>query len=200
MKPFRLALTATPIIVLTVAACATASSTHPPKATTSHTRTVSAAARFAAAADRICAVQNQRETALGNGLINADIVSPAHLPKAAHYLERVVAIRRDGLPGLRQLAAAGPAADQAAEQGFVQAYQKVITDYQNAAQAALQGNITAFRADFGQVAPHGYPTGPDARALNRAAAPFPFKRGDCGSNGVSGPIAPGLTGPAGKVP
>ena len=93
----------------------------------------------AAAADRICAVQNQRDAALGNGLINADIVEAwAHLPKAAHYLEKVVAIRRNGLSGLRQLAAAGPAADQAEQQAFVQAYQKVITDYQDAAQAALQ--------------------------------------------------------------
>src|SRR5579864_3111973 len=101
MKPSQLALTAAPLIALTVAACGTASSTQPPKAAA--TPTVSAAARFAAAADRICAVQNQREAALGNGLINADIVSVAHLPKAARYLEKVAAIRRDGLPELHQL-------------------------------------------------------------------------------------------------
>jgi hypothetical protein len=179
MKPSRLALTAAPLLALTVAACGTASSTQPPR--TAATPTVSAAARFAAAADRICAVQNQREASLGNGLINADIVSVAHLPKAARYLEKVVAIRRDGLPELRQLASAGPA--QAEQQAFVQAYQTVITDYQDAAQAAIHGNMTAFRADFGRVAPHGYPTGPDAQALNRAAAPFPFKA--CGmSNGL----------------
>ncbi|MBV9096299.1 MAG: hypothetical protein JO132_20905 [Streptosporangiaceae bacterium] len=182
MKPSRLAWAAAPLIALSVAACGTASSTQPPRAAASATPTASAAARFAAAADRICAVQNQREAALGNGLINADIVSVAHLPKAAHYLDKVVAIRRDGLPELRQLAAAGPAADQAEQEAFVQAYQKVITDYQDAAQAASQGNMTAFRADFSRVAPHGYPTGPDARALDRAAAPFPFKA--CGmSNG-----------------
>ena len=35
--------------------------------------------------------------------------------------------------------------------------------------------MTAFRADFGLVVPHGYPTGPDAKALNRASAPFPFR-------------------------
>jgi hypothetical protein len=59
----------------------------------------------------------------------------------------------------------------------------VIIDYQAAARAAHQGNMTAFRADFGKVAPHGYPTGPDARALGRASAPFPFRA--CGkSNGL----------------
>lgn len=182
MNPSRLALTAAPLIALTVAACGAAGSTPPPRATASASAAATpAAVRFAAAADRICAVQNQRVTALGNGLINADVVSMAHLPKAAHYLEKVVAIRRAGLAGLRRLAAAGPAADQAEQQAFVQAYQKVITDYQDAAQAALQGNMTAFRADFGRVAPHGYPTGPDARALDHAAAPFPFKA--CGMSG-----------------
>ena len=44
-----------------------------------------------------------------------------------------------------------------------------------AAQAAGDGNMIAFRADFGRVAPHGYPTGPDAKALARASAPFPFR-------------------------
>ena len=59
----------------------------------------------------------------------------------------------------------------------------MITDYQDAARAASQGNMTAFRADFGRVAPHGYPTGPDARALDRASAPFPFQA--CGKgNGI----------------
>jgi hypothetical protein len=55
----------------------------------------------------------------------------------------------------------------------------VVTDYQDAAQAAARGDMTAFRADFGRVAPHGYPTGPDAKALNHASAPFPFRA--CGT-------------------
>ena len=43
--------------------------------------------------------------------------------------------------------------------------------------------MAAFRADFGRVAPHGYPTGSDAKAFDRASAPFPFKA--CGmSNGI----------------
>ncbi len=187
MNPSRLALAAAPFIALTMAACGTASSTQPrtaasPAASTSTAAVpaASAAARFAAAADRICAVQNQQVTALGNGLINADVVTAARLPKAAHYLEKVVAIRRDGLAGLQQLAASGPAADQAEQHAFVQAYQQVIADYQDAAQAAIRGNLTAFRADFGRVAPHGYPTGPDATALDHAAGPFPFKA--CGKS------------------
>jgi len=175
MKSSRLALTAAPLIALGVAACGTSGSTQPPKASASATSAASAAARFATAADRVCAVQNQREAALGNGLINADIVSVAHLPKAAHYLDKVVAIRLEGMATLHQLAATGSAAAQTEQRAFVQAYQQVVTDYQDAAQAASQGNMAAFRADFGRVAPHGYPTGPDARALDRASAPFPFK-------------------------
>ena len=174
MRSSRLALAAAPFIVLGLAACST-SSTPMARAATSAAPPASAAARFAAAADRVCAVQNQREDALGNGLINADIVTVAHLPKAAHYLEKVVAIKRDGLPELHQLAATGPAADQAEQQAFVRAFQHVVTDYQDAALAASQGDMTTFRASFDRVAPHGYPTGPDARALDRAAALFPFK-------------------------
>lgn len=188
MNPSRLALAAAPFIALTMTACGTASSTQPPETAASSAASTSAsavpaasaAARFAAAADQICAVQNQQVTALGNGLINADVVTVAHLPKAAHYLEKVVAIRRNGLPALQQLAVSGPAADHAEQQAFVRAYQQVITDYQDAAQAALQGDMTAFRADFGRFAPHGYPTGPDQRTLDHAAAPFPFKA--CGKS------------------
>lgn len=66
MKRSRLALDAAPFLALTVAACGTASSTQPPK--TAATPTASATARFGAAADRICAVQNHREAALGSGL------------------------------------------------------------------------------------------------------------------------------------
>ena len=184
MKPSRLALTAAPLIALSVAACGTASSTQAPNAAGSTRATVAAAsatpaaaaaAQFAAAADRICAVQNQRETALGPGLINADIVPVTRLPKAAAYLEKIVAIKNYGLPALRQLAAAGPAADLAARQAYVRDFQKVTADYQDAARAALAGNLTAFRADFDRVAPHGYPTGPDQVALDHATTAFPFK-------------------------
>ncbi len=179
MKLARFAFTATLLIALGTAACGTASSAQPPQGAA--TSRVPAAERFAAAADRICANQNQLAAALGNGLINADIVTTAHLPKAARYLEKIVSIRRTGLPGLRRLAAAGQPADRARQQAFIQAYQKVIADYQDAAQAASQGNLAAFRTDFARVAPHGYPTGPDAKALNRASAPFPFKA--CGRGG-----------------
>ena len=184
MKPFRLTQAAAPLIAFSVAACGTPSSTQPPKAGDSTRAAVAAAsarptaaapAEFAAAADRICAVQNQRETALGPGLINADIVPAAHLPKAAAYLEKIVAIKSYGLAALRQLAATGPAADLAARQAYVRDFQQVTADYQAAARAALAGNLTAFRADFDRVAPHGYPTGPDQLALDHATTAFPFK-------------------------
>ena len=86
-----------------------------------------------------------------------------------------IAIKNYGLPALRQLAATGPAADLAARQAYVRDFQQVTADYQDAAQAALQGNLTAFRADFDRVAPHGYPTGPDQVALDHATVVFPFK-------------------------
>lgn len=184
MKSFRLAWAAAPLIAFSVAACGTASSTQPPKAAdstraavaaVSATPAVAAATQFAAAADRICAVQNQRETALGPGLINADIVPAARLPKAAAYLEKVVAIKNYGLPALRKLAATGPAADLAARQAYLRDFQQVTADYQAAVRAALAGNLTAFRSDFDRVAPHGYPTGPDQVALDHATTVFPFK-------------------------
>lgn len=190
MKPSRLALASAPLLAAVLAACGTAStsssaaSAQPSAAAAARsTAAMSDAARFAAAADRICAVQNQREDALGNGLVNADVVSMAHLPKAAAYLEKVVAIRLDGMAALQGLAATGSAADQTEQQAFVRAYLTVVTDYQNAAKAARAGDMAAFRADFGRVAPHGYPTGPDARALDHASAPFPFRA--CGmSTGI----------------
>jgi len=190
MKPSRLTLASAPLLAAALAACGTAStSSSAAKAQPSTATAVRAAAalsdaaRFAAAADRICTVQNQREDALGNGLVNADVVSMAHLPKAAAYLEKVVAIRLDGMAALQRLAATGSAADQTAQQAFVRAFLTVVTDYQSAAKAARAGDMAAFRADFGRVAPHGYPTGPDARALDHAAAPFPFRA--CGmSNGI----------------
>lgn len=183
MKPFRLARTAAPLIAFSVAACGTASSAQPPKAAGSTRAAVAAAsatptaaaAQFAAAADRICAIQNQRETALGPGLINADIVPVARLPKAAAYLEKIIAIKNYGLPALRQLAATGPAPDLAARQAYVRDFQQVTADYQAAERAALAGNLAAFRADFDRVAPHGYPTGPDQVALDHATTAFPFK-------------------------
>jgi hypothetical protein len=183
MKPSRLALTAAPLIALSVAACGTASSTPPGKTAdstratmaASATSTAAADAQFAAAADRICAIQNQRETALGPGLINADIVPVTRLPKAAAYLEKIIAIKNYGLPALGQLAATGPAADRAARQAYLRDFQQVTADYRDAARAARQGNLTAFRADFHRVAPHGYPTGPDQVALDHATAVFPFK-------------------------
>lgn len=185
MTSSRLLLTAAALIVLGVTACGTAgtagtTSTPPSKVTASPLSTAAAALQFAAAADRICAIQNQREAALGPGLVNADIVTTAHLPKAAAYLEKIISIKTYGLPQLRQLAAAGPPADRPARQAFVLDFQKVTADYQAAASAAHQGNLTAFRADFGKVAPHGQPTGPDLMALIHAARAFPFK--SCGKN------------------
>jgi hypothetical protein len=55
-------------------------------------------------------------------------VPVARLPKAAAYLEKIIAIKNYGLPALRQLAATGPAADLAARQAHVRDFQKVTAD------------------------------------------------------------------------
>lgn len=186
MKPSRLTRTAVPLLALGLAACGTGGTT--PHATAAATSaagpaTAMAAAGFATAADRVCAVQNQRERALGPGLVNPDIVTAVHLPKAAAYLDKIIAIRDYGLPALQRLVITGDPAGRAARLAFLRAYQNVVADYRAAARAAKHGDLAAFRAAFGKVAPHGYPTGPDAKAFAHAAAAFPFKQ--CGK-------APGL--------
>lgn len=180
MKTSRLLLTAAPVVVVALAACSSTGSTPPKAPASSPASAVASAAQFAMAADRICAVQNQREAALGPGLINADIVPRARLPKAAAYLRKIVAIKTAGLSGLRRLATSGPAGGRAAREAFVRDYEKLTADYRAAELAAGQGNLTAFRASFDRVAPHGYPTGPDMVALIHASRAFPFK--DCGKN------------------
>ncbi len=94
---------------------------------------------------------------------------------AAGLAASVVAIRHYGLPELRQLAATGPAADRAAREAFVQAYEKVVTDYQGAAQAAARGDMTAFRADFGLVAPHGLSHRPGRESAEPRFRPVPVQ-------------------------
>jgi hypothetical protein len=176
MKLSRLACATAPLLMLGLAACGSGGPAGAPGTTAAATPAAATpAAQFAAAADRVCARQNQQESALGPGLVNADLVPAAHLAKAAAYLSQIVSIRSSGLPALQQLAARGPTSGRAAREAVVQANAKVVADYRAAAQAARDGNLAAFRADFGRVAPHGTPDGPDAKAFAQAAAAFPFR-------------------------
>ena len=81
---------------------------------------------------------------------------------------RCRSIRLFPVPAGIELAATGPAADQAARQAHVRDFQQVITEYQATARAAHQGNPTVFRSDFDRVAPRGYPARPDQAALDHA--------------------------------
>jgi hypothetical protein len=59
--------------------------------------------QFARQADQICARDYKRQAALGRGLINADKVTRAYLPKAATYLDRIVAITNTEVSGMAAL-------------------------------------------------------------------------------------------------
>ncbi len=156
LATWRAAIFAT--LVLAAAACGTSSRTasHP---TTSAADT-SASAQFAVAGDRICAAEDKQESTLGPGLINPDIVPAPRLPKAAAYLDQIVAIRNQGLPALEQMAADASAPDKNARSAFALAAQTVISDYHTAAVAAHAGNLAQFRAALDRVAPGGRPNGP----------------------------------------
>src|SRR6266516_4464714 len=98
MKPSRLAVTAAPFLVLGLAACGSSGTPVTTPSAAGTPSTAAPAARFAAAADHACAAQDQQVSALGPGLVNADTVTAAHLPKAAAYLDKIVSIRSGGLP------------------------------------------------------------------------------------------------------
>ena len=173
ISSFGLAILAAPIFAMAASACASSST---PRASQPTTGTESPATKqFVAAGDRICAAQDQKESALGPGLINADIVPADRLSKAAAYLDKIVAIKGEGLSELEQLAATGSPPGADARNALFVAIQQVIGDYQGAAAAAHSGDLARFRTDMDRVAPGGMPTGPDTQALARASSPFPFK-------------------------
>lgn len=162
------------LVSVGLAACGGSSSSKQSNASTpSAPPATISTAQFVKHADAICAQENAQVSAFGPGLINPQIVPQARLPKAAAYLDKVVAIRT---AGLSRIAALGePSTQRAAHDALLAAQRKVLIDYRTAAAAAHRGDLTGFRAAFGRVAPHGRPTGPDAVTTATAAKAFNFK-------------------------
>lgn len=133
--------------------------------------------QFARQADRICAQDHKRQTALGPGLINADLVTRAHLPKTAAYLDKIVSLTNTEV---RRLAALGTTKTGIRQRHLlIAALRTALADEHAAAAAAHKGDQAGFRAAFDRLILHGHPTGPDYRKLivadNAAAKIFPFK-------------------------
>ena len=132
--------------------------------------------QFARQADQICARDYKRQAALGRGLINADKVTRAYLPKAAAYLDRIVAITNTEVNGMAALGTTKTGMPQ--RRAITAAVHTALVDERAAAAAAHKGDLTRFTAAFDRLILHGYPTGPDYRTLiaaGRAGARiFPF--------------------------
>jgi hypothetical protein len=134
-------------------------------------------AQFARQADRVCAQDYKRQTALGPGLINADIVTRAHLSKAAAYLDKIVSITNTEVSGMTALGTTETGMHQ--RHRLIAALRAALADERAAAAAAHKGDLAGFKTAFDRLILHGRPTGPDYRKLivaNKAAARlFPFK-------------------------
>jgi hypothetical protein len=138
-------------------------------------------AQFARLADQICARDTKAKAALGPGLVNADLVSRAHLPKAAAYLAKIVAItatKLEQLAALPSTAAGMPERYTLLAGGYA-----ILADESRALTAAHQGDLGGFRTTFHRIAVHGHP-GADSiafqRAFKAAAKIFPFHT--CGTS------------------
>jgi hypothetical protein len=161
---------------------ATASSTAA-SSTTADGKTITAA-QFARQADLICAADYRQQAALGPALVNADKVTPVHLPTAAAYLGKIIAITKNQIAAtarLRPTAVGMPARAAVSTAG-----RTILADEQAAARAARKGDLAGFKAAFNRFIVHGYPTGPDYRRFIAAATTlqqtFPFKVCGKGSN------------------
>ena len=128
--------------------------------------------QFVARADRVCRRLNKQLFALGPGLLDADKVPRAQLPKAAAYIDRRLGIARRmqvGIAVLGRPKSGGPAYD-ALQSAFV----NYVSDLRRAASGARAGDLREFRSAFHRIAPRGLPTGPAARQLSSAMRRFRF--------------------------
>lgn len=134
-------------------------------------------AQFTRQADQICARDYKAQGALGPGLLNADLVSRAHLTRAGNYLNKIVAITTTEVTHLATLPATAEGMPQ--RRALVAGLRTALADEHAAAAAAHKGNLAGFTTAFDRLIPHGYPTGPDYRTLIRTekatARLFQFK-------------------------
>jgi hypothetical protein len=124
------------------------------------------AAQYAQRADRIFARNGHQQAAPGPGLINADLVTKAHLARAGAYLDKIVAITNTEARSLAALPRTENGMPQ--RRAFLAALRTVLTDERAAADAAHNGNLAGFRTAFDRFILHGRPTGPDYRTLLHA--------------------------------
>ena len=141
------------------------------------TPTAITAVQFANRADQICRRDSKQQAPLGAGLLNADIVTRTHLPNAAAYLDKIIAITNTET---RRLAGLAPTdSGMLQRHALLAALRKILADERAASTAAHNGDLAGFRAAFNKFILHGYPTGPDyrntTRATKAAAKIFPFK-------------------------
>jgi hypothetical protein len=158
------------LIAMTLAVAATAS------ARPNTTSTISPV-QFAKRADTVCGRDARQQARLGDPLLNAEIVPQDHLWRAAEYLDKIVAITRTEIAGLRAIAPTHVGMHQ--RRAFVAAIVRILADERRAAAAAHRGDLTGFRAAFDRFIVRGRPTGPDYRVAEHAYVAasklFPFK-------------------------
>lgn len=175
VTPRRGAAPVVAVLTFTLAALAATSATARP--TLDATGTTISGAQFAKRADRICARDARQQAALGPGVVNADLVTSDHLPKAAAYLDKIVAITNTEVRRLAALPRTKTGMRQ--RNAVVAAIREIRTDEREASAAAHNGDLAGFQAAFNKFILHGRPTGPDyrkaIRASKAAAKIFPFK-------------------------
>jgi hypothetical protein len=134
-------------------------------------------AQFTRQADQICARDYKAQAALGPGLLNADLVSRAHLARAGVYLTKIVAITTTEATSFAALPATSKGMPQ--RRALVAGLHTALADERAAAAAARKADLAGFTTAFDRLILHGYPTGPDYRTLIRTekatARLFPFK-------------------------
>jgi len=115
---------------------------------------------------------NKKLLALGPGLLDADRVPRAQLPKAAAYIDKRLTIATQMEMGIAVLGR--PKSGGSARDALLSAFAKYGGDLRRAATAARAGDLRKFRSAFHLIAQRGLPTGADARRLSRALRRFPF--------------------------
>jgi hypothetical protein len=169
-------------VILAAATAASVASAMSAGAATKPTSTISSV-QFAKRADSICGRDARQQARLGSPLLNADIVTEDHLPRAAAFLDKIIVITRTEIGRLHALPPTHTGMHE--RRLFVAAIAKILADERHAAAAADRGDLEGFRSTFDRFLVRGRPTGPDyvaaIRAFRATAELFPFKV--CGHTG-----------------